>query len=168
MIKHITPEDIPELVELVNACLGKGYVTEGLLLDYFNNGNYTTLCFCNGDIKGVAVGEIMDKSNRTFYSKYCSWKIPRNTGFIKTLAVKEGFRRQGIGKDLVNTLCEELGCKHYFATVWDSRDSAIGILVDIGFRMKLAVCEYWSDVDHECPLCGYPCHCTAMFFAKGF
>ncbi len=98
-------------------------------------------------------------------------------GLLKSVAVKRGSRRRGVGtqlsKEAIEILKNEFNCTAVAALAWESgsAESAPGVLEGLGFECKIRIEEYWrSDSEargYRCSKCGPPpCLCAAGFYFR--
>lgn len=145
-------DDIESAVDILKQCLGSSYVTEESIREDI------VLVAKEGDrVVGVAVGHPMGEDDIYPVS------LPKSTGIIKSLAVLPEYRKRGVGTSLGRMMEKELGCDAFFAIAWDSpEDNALATCYNEVKRVPL----FWHDDEHDCPLCGVPCNCTAVFLLK--
>lgn len=93
-------------------------------------------------------------------------------GVVRTVAIKDGFEKRGIGTELVERCietCADRGATALFAIGWESDDGVAidGILEYFDFREVTRIEGYWAEEHSDCENCGTsPCQCTAVLYAR--
>lgn len=106
------------------------YPYEYLYYLYWNS-DYFKVAVDNDEIVGYIIGEIV-----------------RDSSHVITIAVVEGYRRQGIGSNLLNSFIEysiKKGVKRVYLEVSNKRDDAIRFYHKHGFREIGYIHRYYRD-----------------------
>ena len=137
-------------------------------------------------VLGVLLAEIVDEQalRLSFLGSYdLAVKDPevyrlrnQTTALIKSIAVDEQFRGNGIATRLVKQvmqLLEKNGAKGFYSFGWVSKQNVCqtqGVLESLGFQSVMRFDEFWLDDstqrNYDCPVCGQPCHCAALLFVR--
>lgn len=185
-IVEIAPSDTGLLVqanEIYDISLGKGYIPPEDLLRYSQDRDHYILIgsVINGKLLGIMLAypadhEYIKDYNDELEKFDTSLQLqPYSTGIIKSLAVKPEYRHEGIGTKLtVESMkrLQEMSCSLLFAPAWDSGkpDSSPKMFDKLGFNNVLEIPNYWTkdsiEKGYQCPNCGNPCHCKAIYYYK--
>jgi ribosomal protein S18 acetylase RimI-like enzyme len=170
---------LPEIENLFKRSLGEGFLTQKTLKDMIRSHSAKILgAFVQGEIVGIQTLHILTKKeveelkNKCFTAGNLS-KYPI-IGRLTSLAVKETFRKQGIGNLLIKEGLKELrneGCQYCISTAWDSgvEASSSNLLEKNGFRLCGISKTHWTadslKKGYSCSKCGPPpCHCSALLY----
>lgn len=183
-IVQIKPTDythVSEALEIYNLSLGDGYFTRSLLLEYVQNPQSSVAlgAIVQNRLVGVITGGFLSNEQTQDYrsdlSEVGDILTDHKIGLIKSVAIGENFRQQGIGTNLTLRTLErfrQLGCTASLAESWDYDRpySSRKMFESLQFTKLLRVSDRWTqdsiDRKYECPFDGNPCHCAAIFFFK--
>ena len=98
-------------------------------------------------------------------------------GYLASVAVLDSAKRKGIGKKLVEAAEREFDRRRVdvsCAMAWKSVDGTVNISKVVELYGMVEVAEfqgYWNDPrafpnGHDCPVCGNPCSCSAVYYLK--
>ena len=98
-------------------------------------------------------------------------------GYLASVAVLHSAKRKGAGKLLVAASEEEFdrrGVDVSCAMAWKSVDGTVNIskvVEGVGMKEVAEFQGYWNDPrafpnGHDCPVCGNPCSCSAVYYLK--
>lgn len=185
-IIDINPQDtryIQSALDIYNQALGQNYVDPESIINYIKDKEkYIVL----GSIKesqlvGVMLAYTLETAESTDYENGLNnygVVLPLSrfkVGLIKSVAVEEKFRRQGIGTNLTLETIDRFKlkkCDALFAVSWVSNrpDSSQKMFESLGFQNVLRIPNYWTKDSIEdgymCPVCGNPCKCVAIFYFR--
>lgn len=174
-LKHVEEKDVNRGKELFDK-IGGNYITNEQLKDYIMNG----ICigvFEGKKMVGIVAGEKMKRDKvKQHNDEFPNLHLPlKATGLLNGLATDKNYRHRGIGRTLTHLSVEELkflGCTTIFIESWVSgmKGQSQELLRKQGFKEIARVPNYWKKLSEEenfeCPVCGIPCHCTAILFIK--
>lgn len=188
-IRTLTAKDkkhIDQISGVFSESLGFRFIKrntiEEALINKGDSGLFLQAAFANDRIVGVRTLRILSETEKDDYQAKvrrfggsCSLELHK-TGMLASNAVMRGWRRRGIGSQLVESgldFLKKKGCTACVADSWQSgeTDSSASVLKAIGFRKLTTAHDYWKEEsiseDYECPKCGSPpCECSASFYMK--
>lgn len=177
-------EYLPELMEISMAELGSDYLEDDDFLmtldseDDFcfvalDEGRPIGFAICNvfGREKVDPILHMPDGKERDEILTY------GRIGYLASVAVLDSAKRKGAGKLLVAASEEEFdrrGVDVSCAMAWKSVDGTVNISKVVERAGMVEVAEfqgYWNDPrafpdGHDCPVCGNPCSCSAVYYLK--
>lgn len=185
-IRSITPQDTDSLNQassIYDLSLGQKYIPFDSLLEYSKYPDKYILIgsFLDQTLLGVMLAlpldnDLSEEFNNAFVKNNISIFLPKSiTGVIKSVAVHPDFRHHGIGTTLTIEAMKRLegmSTRIFTALSWDSGkpDSSPKMFEKLGYKNILRVRDYWYhdslEKKYECPICGNPCHCNAIFYVK--
>ncbi len=172
-IRMVTDTDIPHLIALANAALGKGYLTYDTfewpnVRRYWRAAIHETagfVGFCyTYHVSAAEAADLLALEKSA---------LPERVGILKSIAVHTVHQGKGIGYSLVQDaqrwlLSEAISV--IFCVVWQSKQGAnlAGIMESHGFLLYKSIPQYWCQESqlegYLCPECGTPCQCTALIY----
>ncbi len=172
--------DIPEVCDIANEQLGKGYVSESQLAEHLLAAD-ASLCICAVDkrtskVVGFSISKMLDSAEECEAGKdLLDLKYADKIGYLKTIAVDKEYAGYGVGSQLVDASIKVLVARKatfLVSTAW--KHSGIinigNILERFGFVNKLEVANYWYESSlkegYSCPQCGNPCYCSCVVYTK--
>lgn len=188
-VRRLTLEDISlmeDVVGLFSGALGEGYLSRDDLEKFLHpdTGHFLLASFLGEIIVGVATASILtDKKTQEFENAVIRAKGAldlgeERVGMLISTAVHHGFRRRGVGSQLVVKrldILEAEGCTKCVSLAWQSgnKDSSSGILEKFGFNLLATSINHWTkdsiEFNYSCPTCGEPpCLCSAGLYLKSF
>jgi ribosomal protein S18 acetylase RimI-like enzyme len=181
-VRRLTLDDdglIAGAVAVFAEGLGPGYVTAGDLAAVVAAGRPEAAVLVGVVGAEVAGAAIMDRASPALLARMRAAAAAaghpladlgsRATGQLRTGAVRRGFRRQGLGAELMTrrlALLRDAGCTSVVALAWLSgrSDTSEGLLRAHGFERVAEIPDCWQadppDRGPPCPVCGLPCRCT--------
>jgi len=166
---------------ILSVSLGKKYINEPTFQGYLEGkgSRFALGAILDGEVIGVALAKVMEKDDMDYYDGRARQAGLRTAlspyqrvGHLKSIAVKDGFRRRGVGTALcqeATRLLKQAGCATVFTVAWESGSdqASMSLFSTIGFDTLGEVPEFWRvdnvQEDHQCPKCGFPCTCAALF-----
>jgi ribosomal-protein-alanine N-acetyltransferase len=124
-------EDLNYIYKIELACFKQPWSLESLRCD-----------ICDNEFSYYIVAEVDG-----FISGYCGIHIIYNEGHIMNVAVLPDFRKQGIGRGLLETVFMQTGLPFYTLEVRVSNDDAISLYKTLGFVMLGKRPRYYGDED---------------------
>lgn len=94
--------------------------------------------------------------------------VDKNTIVIDTIFTVDGFRKQGLASKLLTQVINTVN-NNIVVISWKNNTSAqsFNIFKQHNFEEILLVPEFWKEdsikYKYECPVCGNPCTCGAIF-----
>ncbi len=185
-LSQIEEELIPQAMAILGEALGERYIDRESFNRYWrgSDDHFGLLALHEKEVVGVRLAHRLSGPEVQQYEAILSrHKVFLNlrlhrVGQLKSIAVKPGFRRHGVGTLLSRKALEELTtkgrCTAVIALVWESgsRESAGSLLEELGLKRKLRIEEFWKEDSirkgYGCPQCGNPCRCAASFFFEAF
>jgi ribosomal protein S18 acetylase RimI-like enzyme len=168
-------------LSILSVSLGKRYIDGPTFQGYLEGKNtrFALGAFLNGEVIGVALGKVLEQEDAKYYESQAKKAGIRTAltsyqrvGHLKSVAVHERDQGRGVGTSLCAEAIRhlrEVGCTAVFTVGWESGQTHSGIRVfkTLGFEILGAIEEFWqvddAKDDHQCPKCGFPCKCTAVF-----
>ncbi|MEM1947890.1 MAG: N-acetyltransferase [Candidatus Caldarchaeum sp.] len=143
IFRTVKESDILEIMNINRICLPENY-TYGFFADLAKE---YPKAFWVAETNSKLVGYIMCRIEKIF-SKFDFLKI-RRAGHIVSVAVLPGYRRRGIGEELVRravyALTHEYGCEEAYLEVRVTNTPAILLYKKIGFVIKEVQKRYYAD-----------------------
>ena len=170
------PDDLTLIQQISDTELGTGY------FNTFNNNLFSESNLIRVIIHKEILAGFCYSYITSFKEINKAWELSENqfapndkVGVLKTIAVKDGFQKQGLGnalvKDTINCLLQ-YNAIAIFTSLWDNpdTDSNISLLIKNGFRWQKTIPNYWTSDSikkgYHCPACGHPCKCSASIYQK--
>lgn len=186
-IESITTDDIPSIIAISDDELGKDYLTTETLKSISSTAEGART-FCkvavapDSGVIGFCIYSMLSSDDLKRRLKVSNEKIPKallhseRVGMIDVVAVKDQYKRQGVGFHLVSDALTELG-KNQINVIcsigWRSRKgiNIEGILRYHRFQNLIEYKDYWREdsivKQYICHDCGQPpCTCSAVLFAR--
>lgn len=184
-IKSPAISDIPEIIDICNEELGNEYLIfqefEKMITDekYF----LKVAISPNSEIIGFYICLIVSKleitelfHNIPLSQFHSSFDSTDTFGVIKTIAIKNKYKEQGIGTSLMKDCLSNFRTKNISILsliAWKSKHgiNMEGIMKNNQFIKLKEIENYWSlesiEKKYNCPDCGSPpCTCMAVIFGK--
>lgn len=177
-------------IDLFDRYLGTGYLTgeevRSLLAENTLSAAYIAL---TGKVPvrciGGAIVYVLSQHEWKHYSHYVpgiettDLHEKAKVALLKALVVDKDFRKQGIGRALVNRVlkqCRQWGCSAVLAISWlpsNGQDSSMPLFKSAGFEVLSIKKHYWQHSSrvqqYRCPACGEPpCYCNAAFMLRRY
>ena len=172
--------DFLDILIITNKLFGEDYVSKFELQNYVDGNNKTGLVTRkNNTITGFqlmltcGLDEMMSLvlCQRDWFKEQFSNHLP--IGIIKTIAVSDEFKNQGIGTALtlkgIEMLEKTSNC--IISICWDQKDNTpfSTILEKCGMKLTRGITEYWREdslnKNYKCKICGPPpCRCDAFIY----
>lgn len=102
--------------------------------------------------------------------------VKKKQATIKSIAIRSSFQNKGFGTKLINTALSELQAtvETFEVVTWERSDSQKipieKLLLNLGFKRSKTEVNYWFEDSlgsgYDCPSCGNPCRCNAVFFSS--
>ena len=180
-IVNFTKKDKSSILRISDNELGKDYFTVQDL-DFFADNTKTSFCKVakyNNRIVGFAMSIVLTHDELLEYLKLDSKDLPpfimasEKICVIKTVAVDNKCQRMGIGYKLVESLlkeCKKNNIHDYASVAWKSSNGTNikGVLESFNFSAYKEIPDYWTEDSikegFQCPVCGNPCHCSAIMY----
>jgi len=140
-IRKAESRDLPAIVDINRKSFVLPY-TVSVFREFFREHRYAFLVAeCDGRIAGYAMSRILRKLDLRGLGV-------KRIGHIMSLAVEPGFRRRGIGRDLLDRTMEALwgnGASELQLEVRVSNQLAIEMYSNAGFKQERVIPGYYSD-----------------------
>lgn len=181
-VVNMQKEHIKNVLEIANIELGKDYFNYTTLINVINNPSkyICKVALSNtSEVYGFAFGVVINNNELKDYLKLDNSKLPtyvlhsKRIGVIKTVAVNQDYKQQGIGSTIVKECYNQLidmNIEVATSVAW-KKGATINIdrvLTKMGFIKHLEVKQYWLEEsqksEFECPYCGFPCTCNAVIY----
>ncbi|MBN2026128.1 MAG: GNAT family N-acetyltransferase [Actinobacteria bacterium] len=180
----ISPDDDKDIsfaLATLGSSLGERYIEPSLLKKFVESrdGSIAIQASVQGEFAGVLLARVLSPPEVLAYhdlireagssQQLCMHKV----GLINSCAIRNNYRRQGIGTALTTEAIKRLsglGCTAIMVISWgsDDSDSIRGILEAMNFKKIANIEKYWREDsikrDYSCPKCGNPCNCTANIY----
>lgn len=172
--------ELEQAVALLNSGLGEGYYTIHQVSEEILNGkgSFLLVAMLNTDMAGVFFGEVSHPGNESAVIT----KV-RNSGFVlpispiglmRGLVVSEKYRNAGVGSTLFKLSITEFVKRDFHClvgTLWNHPQNAVELLfLNNGFAYLGTIKDFWraDSIQYHfvCPICGYPCKCSASIYLK--
>lgn len=155
-------------------------------LDFFMDKNKTSFCkiaILDDKVVGFAMSIVLSLEELIKYLKLEKKDLPKfiiasdKICVIKTVSVDSNYQGMGIGHKLIDTLinsCKESGIRDFASVAWKSKKSTNikGLLESFNFKAYKEINDYWTEDSinegFDCPVCGNPCHCSAVMYFGTF
>lgn len=184
IIMHFTEEYLPRLMEISRAELGSDYLEEeDFLMTQTSKDDFClvaidetgpigfTICNVFGKEKVDPILHMPDGPERDEILGY------ERIGYLASVAVADSAKRKGAGKLMVAAAEREFDRRRVdvsCAMAWKSVSGTVNIsevLKRAGMEEVKEFSGYWNDPrafpnGHDCPVCGNPCSCSAVYFLK--
>lgn len=179
-IRDLTLQDIPYIVEIANTELGNNYFgsdicklleNEDAIFKIAESTRHETIAFCYSYI--IPANTVISELRTT---KTAHNIIVKKAGVLKTIAVKEGYKRSGIGQLFVENLmasCQNKNIEIIYCVAWKSASATniSGLLSKFNFKILEEIPNYWTkeslEKKYSCPECGdNGCYCSAVVYYK--
>ena len=179
-IKLLAIDDFDDLLIIADELFGRGYLTKAELQNYVDGNTKTGIVTkTRNEIIGFQLVQTTNLSGikslalneqQWFQEQFSGYS---SIGVLKTLAVKDDFRNQGIGTLLttesIKILRKTSDC--ILSICWDKKDDASisTILKNCGMRQIREINEFWKEDslkrNYSCKICGKPpCRCNAIVY----
>ena len=161
--------------------LGKRYIDPESFQQYIEstNGQQAFGAVVEKELIGVVLAQILDADEVQKFESIMRQAGSRvslsaygRIGHLRSVAVKDGFRNQGVGSALcveASSYLKNAGCAAVLTVAWEAGlpHSSVSIFKTLGFDAVVEIKDFWKvddpQKDHQCPKCGFPCTCTAIF-----
>ena len=129
-ISFATRDDIPQLAEIERSCFSFPHTEEQIFHELTDSVHYYLIAKSGEELVGyVSMAKIIDEV------------------YIGNVAVKEGFRREGVGDTLINALiyqCREDNCSFITLEVRNENYPAINLYKKHGSSITGIIKDYYS------------------------
>lgn len=175
-------ETLQKAIAIYDEGLGQDYIEPEKLIHYAEDPNCVSLgSFLNDELVGVLIGHIITPEEITQANEYLQkYDLPLfsqddKVALIKSIAVQKEHRRHGLATHMTTQAIEDfinMGCNKAFALSWVSNrpDSSPRMFGKLGFENLVEIKDYWTQDSiqkgYACPVCGHPCHCSAIYYLK--
>lgn len=174
-----------DLIEQASAIydesLGQKYIPVQDLVRYISKPEqYVVLGSISQDkLLGALIGSVLGDDESSGYDSVLQIHesgirlADHRVGLVKSVAVEKRFRHCGIGTHLTEEAMRQLkklGCGAFFAVSWVSNkpDSSQGMFEKLNYRKLIRLKNYWTqdsiEQGYDCPNCGSPCFCSAIYY----
>ncbi|HEU97571.1 MAG: ribosomal protein S18-alanine N-acetyltransferase [Fervidicoccaceae archaeon] len=141
-IRNATLEDLPQVIKINEEALPENYPEYFFVFHLENWGK----AFFVAEVDGKIVGYIMNRIETGIgYIR----KLIVKKGHVVSIAVLEGYRRMGIGEELMRrgmaSMRDEYGAKEVYLEVRVSNEPAIRLYEKLGFKKIKVIEGYYSD-----------------------
>ncbi len=179
-INLLTNNDIDNLLIIADNLFGRGYLSKNELQRYIDDKTKTCIVVkINNEIVGFQlmqtikpeeIASLALKEPQWFKKQFSSCN---SIGVLKTIAVKDKFKNQGIGTLLttesIKILNEKSNC--ILSICWDKKENTVisSILEKCGMIQVRKIPEFWKndsiEKNYSCNICGEPpCTCNAIIY----
>ncbi len=183
MIVKLREEHIPACLEISKIHIGADYLYEKDFLEVIDGKNGFCLVYeDNGEAVGFGISQIFTPEEEKEFLKLPNCEERDlvmgfdKIGILDTFAVSDKCRGRGIGSELVKEALKELddrGVGVVTAMAWKYFNGHINvqkILEQNNLKPGIEIPGYWNGMvdtpgGHECPVCGAPCKCSAVFYS---
>jgi [ribosomal protein S18]-alanine N-acetyltransferase len=142
LLRQFRPDDLSAVVEINRVCLPENY-SAYFFMEVFKS---CPEAFIVAERENKVVGYIMCRLEFGF-SDVRRFRMVRK-GHIVSVAVMPGYRRQGIGREMVESAAKALelhGAEECFLEVRTANDEAVKLYKDMGFDTVRTVAHYYHD-----------------------
>ncbi|WP_299576838.1 GNAT family N-acetyltransferase [uncultured Sunxiuqinia sp.] len=179
-IKDVTRLELARVIEIADSELGKDYLDEGIK-DQISRPNTLfrvavskkegILGFCYSYI--LTPEELDEQFELADFPK--SLKVSSKIAVLKTIAVKSIHQGKGVGSILMDDALElykQNQIESVICVAWKSKNGVnMGGLMNLyDFNLHQEINNFWKEGSIEegysCPVCGNPCHCSALIYTK--
>lgn len=179
-ITLLSDDDFIVLLNIADKLFGRGYLSKSELQSYIDDNNKTGfVARTNDTITGFQLMLTCDLDEmmslvlceQDWFKEQFSNKLP--IGVIKTIAVSDEFKNQGIGTALTMKSIEMLrkSSSCMISICWDQKDDTVfsRMLEKCGMKLTRRIAEYWREDSlkrkYKCKSCGLPpCMCNALIY----
>ncbi len=143
-VEEVNEADIPHVIRINEAVLPENYPYYFYEMLYKNYPK----AFLVAKVGGKVVGYVMC---RVEHSLHLDGFLPgfMKKGHIVSIAILPGYRRRGIGTELMRRALESLknvyGCREVYLEVRVSNKAAIEFYKNLGFRIDHTIRHYYKD-----------------------
>ncbi|MEM0021033.1 MAG: ribosomal protein S18-alanine N-acetyltransferase [Fervidicoccaceae archaeon] len=142
IVRNATQSDLPQIIKVNAETLPENYPEYFFVFHLDNWGK----AFFVAEVEGKIVGYIM---NRIETGLGYIRKLIVKKGHVVSIGVLEGYRRRGIGEELMrrgmSSMRDDYGAKEVYLEVRVSNDPAIRLYEKLGFRKIKVIEGYYSD-----------------------
>jgi ribosomal protein S18 acetylase RimI-like enzyme len=184
VVVDLSEEHIPYLMEISSVELGSDYLKEEDFRNTLTSEDDFCLVAVDGTVPlGFALCNIFGKEKvdsilhmpdgpeRDEILGY------GRVGYLSSVAVSDSVKKKGIGKSIVAESEREFDRRKVdvsCAMAWKSVDGTVNIskvVEGVGMKEVAEFKGYWNDPrvfpdGHNCPVCGNPCKCSAVYYLK--
>jgi ribosomal protein S18 acetylase RimI-like enzyme len=184
--KHLEKSDIPSLIEISDATLGKGFITkETMEIGTSKKDQFFVKVACDASGNIVAFSIVLIVSNQDLhfllnefqFSSLPDTIISKNKiGIIKTIGVQPQHQKRGIGSAFLRIALqyfEENSVEIACAFAWKKGDKVgmNGIFDRHQFAVVLRIPDFWAydslQKNYYCQECGLPpCSCSSVVYTR--
>ncbi|MCD6367319.1 MAG: GNAT family N-acetyltransferase [Bacteroidales bacterium] len=179
-INLLTADDFDNLLIIADELFGRGYLNKNELQSYIEDITKTSIVAkINDKIIGFqlmqtsnldGIMSLVLKEQQWFKEQFSNYS---SIGVLKTLAVKDEFKNQGIGTLLttesIKILRKKSNC--ILSICWNKNDDTAvsNILGKCGMKQIRKISEFWKEDslkrNYTCKICGAPpCTCNAIIY----
>ncbi len=177
LIHETDPDEIKEIQNIADSAFGKDYFNLHSILEENNNNAFIHVAKSN-EITGFIYYTVLYRNELdTITTQSFPLKNALQEeiyGLIKTEAVSPKHQKQGIGMKLFQEAISHLhkiNIKVIYTVIWKQSPNIQALeklLMKNDFHLLLEITDYWKEDSlqkkYDCPVCGNPCHCTALIF----
>lgn len=141
-VRNATHEDLPHIIRINMEALPENYPEYFFVFHLDNWGK----AFFVAEVEGKVVGYIMNRIETGIgYIR----KLIVKKGHVVSIAVLEGYRRMGIGEELMKrgmaSMRDDYGAKEVYLEVRVTNEPAIRLYEKLGFKKVKEIEGYYSD-----------------------
>ncbi len=183
-IRSLRESDIPYLMPIAAAELGSDYLEESDFTDVLDSDE--DFCFV-ASFDDTPIGFIIcnvlgqDRCDRVLHMPDCSFRDEvlglKEVGYYASESIDDRYKGKGAGGLLIEASRKEFErreVKFTCAMAWKSVYGTVNIdtlLRRVGLLPETEFLGYWNDPrefpnGHDCPVCGNPCSCSAVYYVK--
>jgi ribosomal protein S18 acetylase RimI-like enzyme len=180
-------DEAPAIVGLLGDALGDRYIELKDVTDLVaSDGEQACFVARNGshDVAGALLTKVLDHQDLTgvfpsgqegLLNELPLGQYHDRVGFVRAIAVSEGYRGRGIATQLTRTSLDwliEQQATLALSFGWKSPDGCHvqGVLESCGFTVVGEIDHFWREdsksAGYSCPTCGDVCTCSAVVFTR--
>ena len=184
IIMHFSEEYLPKLMEISKAELGSDYLEgDDFLMTLGSKDDFCLVAVDETGPIGFAICNVFGKEgvDPILHMPDCPERDEMlsigRIGYLASVAVLDSAKGKGAGTLLVDAAEREFDRRRVDAScamAWKAVQGYVNIAKVVERAGMTAVAEYqgyWNDPrafpnGHDCPVCGNPCKCSAVFYLK--
>ncbi|MDR1404912.1 MAG: GNAT family N-acetyltransferase [Candidatus Methanoplasma sp.] len=182
--RNLAANEIQNALDVSKSELGDDYLTEKNFLETINSQSaFCKVVTYNRQFAGFAMCQVfgpekIDEVLRLPDSPEKKDLLSKGKiGLLDSIAVRKDMQNNGMGIELSEACLKEFearGVDTVCAMAWKNTGGEInieGILRRMGMKSGPEIPGYWnymvdSPGGHDCPVCGRPCKCSAVFYGR--